>query len=604
MRKPREVALAPLSEAEVALLTGPGTRLIAGVQRKVAAHAVAAGEWETTSGGSRVWRMSLRSPGARGVRVEFASFDAGDGRVWLHDGQHVAGPYTGKGPFDDGHFWSETVESAAAILEFEPAADAPAMLEPPFEIRSITHQQTARLDALATSKDPADFCEIDANCYSDWKSTLSSVGQISYMEDGVSYLCSGSLVATRDNSFKPYFLTAGHCIHSEAAARTVEAYWTYQTPACGAPAPADRSSSARSTGGAHLVASGGPENGDFSLILLSNIPAGVTFAGWDTSDPGMASPLTGIHHPGGSWKRISFGTRAPDAGQEVAGSAAPASLFLQVLMTRGRVEHGSSGSPLFSSPGVIVGSLSYGQILSDGSVCSITPQSAGYSRFSNTYSYVKDYLENLPATAVVPDRTAVNFTITNRAASAGQAIRVSTQSGGQVPFRLRADAGWIQLSAVNGTVSANTPVPVTITVDPAALPQPGTYQSTVTILTGSAAPQYVNVVATVKVDQSNVTAAVSPSAVVSNAGLWSFQVKLTESAGVATTVTAIKFNGTDYSANIADWFGSTRIPANGSITAPLSGSGLFPAGDQYFEFWGVDEVSGATWYRVATITFR
>ena len=36
-------------------------------------------------------------------------------------------------------------------------------------------------------------------------------------------------IATRDNSFKPYLLTAGHCIHNEDAARTLEAYWTYQT---------------------------------------------------------------------------------------------------------------------------------------------------------------------------------------------------------------------------------------------------------------------------------------------------------------------------------------------------------------------------------------
>ena len=106
LRNPREVALAPLSEAEVALLTGPGTRLIAGVQRKVAPHAAAAGVWETTAGGSRVWRLALRSPGARAMRVEFAGFDAGEGRVWLHNGASVAGPYTGGGPHNDGHFWS------------------------------------------------------------------------------------------------------------------------------------------------------------------------------------------------------------------------------------------------------------------------------------------------------------------------------------------------------------------------------------------------------------------------------------------------------------------------------------------------------------------
>jgi galactose-1-phosphate uridylyltransferase len=32
------------------------------------------------------------------------------------------------------------------------------------------------------------------------------------MDDGDEILCSGSLLSTRDNSFKPYFLTAGHCV--------------------------------------------------------------------------------------------------------------------------------------------------------------------------------------------------------------------------------------------------------------------------------------------------------------------------------------------------------------------------------------------------------
>ena len=109
-----------------------------------------------------------------------------------------------------------------------------AKCEPPFKLGSIIHQQRGilgrtneGLDLTAGKKDPAEYCEIDANCYPEWKSSVSMVGQITFVEDGESYFCSGALVATRDNSFKPYFLTAGHCIHSEAAARSVEAYWTY-----------------------------------------------------------------------------------------------------------------------------------------------------------------------------------------------------------------------------------------------------------------------------------------------------------------------------------------------------------------------------------------
>jgi hypothetical protein len=431
-----------------------------------------------------------------------------------------------------------------------------------------------------------------------------TVGQITFVDGPDSFFCSGSLVSTRDNSFKPYFLTAGHCIHSEEAARSVEAYWTYQTAACGVTPPADRSTSTKSTGGAHLIASGGLADGDFSLILLANVPAGVTFSGWDTADPPLGTALAGIHHPSASWKRLSLGQRSGDGTANVEGAVAPGDLFLQVMWNGGRVEHGSSGSPLFSAPGVIVGSLSYGPVLEDGTVCRINPSVAGYSRFSNTYAHVKDYLENFPTDLVVSDKSSLTFASANHNAPAGQAIRLSTQATAQIGYKLRADASWIKLSTFAGNVAANAPASVTVSADTSILAQPGTYKGTVTIFSGAAAPQFLNVTATVAVDQSNVTASVSPNPVVQTTGLWGFQIRLVETAGVATHLTALKFNGEDYTADLPAWFGTTRIGASGTIVAPLSGRGLFPAGEQYFEFYGVDDASGQSWYRVATVTFR
>ena len=145
---------------------------------------------------------------------------------------------------------------------------------------------------------------------------------------------------------------------------------------------------------------------------------------------------------------------------------------------------------------------------------------------------------------------------------------------------------------------------MTISLDAAQLVQPGDYSSTVTILSGAAPPQFVRVTATVRVDQSNVVAGITPNPVVQTGAQWSFQIRLPETAGASTRVTALKFNGADYSANIVSWFGTDRIPASGAIVAPLRGAGMFPHGDQYFEFWGVDEASGQSWYRVATVTFQ
>ena len=94
------------------------------------------------------------------------------------------------------------------------------------------------------------------------------------------FLCSGALVATRDNSFDPYLLTAGHCVHDESAARSLETFWAYESTACSLGPPANRGT-VNSQNGGHLLAWAPIDNGDYSLVLLPNVPTGVVFAGWD-----------------------------------------------------------------------------------------------------------------------------------------------------------------------------------------------------------------------------------------------------------------------------------------------------------------------------------
>jgi len=305
-----------------------------------------------------------------------------------------------------------------------------------------------------------------------------------------------------------------------------------------------------------------------------------------------------------SWKRISFGERVDDLTVDVEGDIAPADKYFEVLWDKGRVEPGSSGSALFSSPGVITGTLTYGPSSPDLTACQIDPMIVGYGRFSVAYSALQDYFENLPAAAVLPDKANLSFSVVNHAAPAGQVVRLTTQSTGQITYKLRADAPWILLSSMTGTLSAASPAPVTISIDPTQFSRADRYPGTVTIFTGAADPQFINVTATVTMTQSNVTASIAPNPVVQSGGQWSFKIRLAETARVATSLTAIALNGTDYSANIQNWFGTNHIPANGSIEAPLSGAGLFPSGAQYFEFSGVDDTSGQHWYRTATVVFQ
>jgi hypothetical protein len=569
------------------------------------------GAWQTASDGTPLWRVALRSPGSMGMRVEFREFSVGAGKVWLYDGAQFVGPYSGRGLYNDGHFWSATVASESVVLEYQPATAAGAG-DPPFRIANIAHQARPVMSsqsqaAITTASEDADFCELDANCYPDWQPAVKMVGQLDFEDGGEEYLCSGTLVATRDNSMIPYLLTAGHCIHDEAAARTLEVYWKYQTSSCGATPPASHASSETSPLGAHLIGFGTIEEGDYSLVLLQGVPSDVTFSGWDTADPPVTAAVVGVHHPNGSWKRISFGNRTGDADAEVETpegiSDAPADLYLQIQYNLGRVEPGSSGSALFTTPGIIVGTLTYGPEDPVLTACEIAPFVAGYGRFSNTYRNLQAYFENWPAAAVTPAPANVSFSVVNQAAPAAQTVKLTSQTTGSVSFRIRPDASWISVSAVSGQISAASPVTLKVSVDPTQLPLPGQYSSTVTILAGTAAPQFINVTVTVQASQSNVTAMVAPATVTSSNGIWSFQIQLADTAGVATRLTAIKINGTDYSANIAAWFGANQIPASGAILAQLKASGV-PAGPQYFEFWGADNASGQTWYRVATATFK
>ena len=375
LSKPPELSLHPLNRAERALLAEPSRLARTGVHRNLPAGAPANGTWDTTSEGRQIWRLVVHSPGSTGIRVHFTEFSVGSGRVWLHDGIHAAGPYAGQGLFGNGTFWSDTVFSESVAIEYEP--EDPDSTTVPFHLEKISHQvpapvaasPTPALFAAATPPpDAADICHLDPNCYPDWQSSMKSVGQIVFEAEGVEALCSGALVATRDNNLKPYFMTAGHCVSTEEVARTVEAYWTYQTAGCGAPAP-DRANSTKSSAGAHLLTASALSGGDFSLLLLKDVPAGVTYAGWDFGTPPFLAPLTGIHHPKGSYKRISFGRRIGDAFVVIDNLQSPAPDYYQVLWDKGRTEPGSSGSPLFSGPGIIVGALTYGPAMPGLSAC-------------------------------------------------------------------------------------------------------------------------------------------------------------------------------------------------------------------------------------------
>ena len=106
---------------------------------------------------------------------------------------------------------------------------------------------------------------------------------------------------------------------------------------------------------------------------------------------------------------------------------------------------------------------------------------------------------------------------------------------------------------------------------------------------------------------SKVNLSVSPNPVVQQApdatgATFVFTVQLTETAGVATTLTNFTFAGVSYAASIPKYFGSTALPANGTLKGTLKANSIPVPSTQTITFNGRD-VSGATWTQQMSIQF-
>ena len=398
------ISVGPLSRSE-RLVHRRGPLVQSGVRRMIPRAAWTNATASVTPDGQAVLAVSLRSPGATRIRLHFRDFHAGSGQVWVFaPGTETArGPYTGDGVTGDGAFWAGSVEGdTVRVAYLAPPGRTPAQF--PFTVDSLAHVWPES----TPYSDPASPCNLDVTCYPAYSSAAAAVVEYEFVaDDGTgTYSCSGAMINTRRGSLKPYLLTANHCISSDSEANSMQVYFLYQTPQCNA-APPSRSSVPSVLSGSYVAGAGIP-NGDFSLVLLHDVPGGVTFLGWNPSlDPGAA--VVGIHHPRGSYTRIAFGNHGVDSDIAVGTEIAPATQYYEVNWTQGLTEDGSSGSPLLNANGEIVGTLTGAAAPPPGeTVCDSHPFSL-YGRFSSAYDVLSPYLEDGATPA--PTQSQVSLTV-------------------------------------------------------------------------------------------------------------------------------------------------------------------------------------------------
>jgi hypothetical protein len=332
--------------------------------------AVSGGLLERASDGSLAWTASFSSTGAGAIRLWLvqARLPAGS-RVYVYgdDGQ-IQGPYDlTRGTRPEG-FWTNTIFSDRIFLEARfPAATAPAELgKALLSIGAVVHLEHATfapsLDPKASSARPkSDSCFVDRSCvtpadFPNVDLATRAVGQLTFVDAGSSYVCTGGLLNTTAGSSIPYLLTANHCFSTQASATSLEAFWQYRTATCNGPRP-NENLFPRTLGSTLLATGKADTTSDFTFVQLSEAPPDDSvFLGWTTADV--------VHADGLVLYRLSYAGGDPMiyTREQVTASAspsvcsdAPQGNFIYEKDIEGGTGGGSSGSPVYLEDLRVVG---------------------------------------------------------------------------------------------------------------------------------------------------------------------------------------------------------------------------------------------------------
>ena len=435
--KAARVSLGELSMAKVEM-SAPGTPRLVGQARDVQATKSAAAmqslwQWKSTAVGGKVAAISFNAEGAYGLRlgvlvkqlpgsatVRVYTQSAPD-KVFQISGQAILQLIERNQAAGDQSdaartWWTPDTGEGEATLEVElpPGVAASALdiavpqLSHIFENLSLPTAQEYQEQVEAAKINESDPCNLDANCYSDNAQERNAVARMLFTKNGGSYLCTGTLMNDAQNSFKPYFLTANHCISTQTVASSLETRWFYRSPSCNSGTL--QSSSVRKTGGAQLLYASG--NTDTAFMLLNDTPPGGTlFAGWSANTVAAGTSVVGLHHPSGDLLKISFGAVNSQANcQPTTGSGFQCSgtsgNYYRVTWNQGTTEGGSSGSALFLG-GYVVGTL-YG----GSATCTNRANSDYYGRFDVAYNAaIKSWLNPAVAPTPTPTPTTVRTAV-------------------------------------------------------------------------------------------------------------------------------------------------------------------------------------------------
>jgi hypothetical protein len=379
---------------------------------EVSFDTVSDGTWELLPDGNYLWRLRIYSEGAVSVAATLADFFLPPSASLVAsspDGRDIRGPYTAISTNESGRFWVPKVFGPEIVLELTVSAVEKSSIH--FQVMTVQHGYEP---AIFTECDycwpdcPGSLvCNVDTACIDsddeiqsvlpdgvDWSSIKRAVGQLD-IANGLCN-CSGSLMNNADFSTDLFFMTASHCfricedvkdVPFQDGLDSVQVYWNYENSSCRNYHHTEGDD--REVGdGRYFVT--GPRAfslieweysySDYTLdaILLKLDPSthhidcfSPYFLGFNIDDSASnADVAVGIHHAKVREKRISISTDG----------SSHSNLRVSANFNYGRIEKGSSGSPLLNEDGLMIGTSASNGLEESCELEEIVPVS--YGRFS------------------------------------------------------------------------------------------------------------------------------------------------------------------------------------------------------------------------------
>ncbi|MDR1631879.1 MAG: trypsin-like peptidase domain-containing protein [Dysgonamonadaceae bacterium] len=327
--------------------------------------------------GTKVWQIGIRSNGAYSINVLLTDFELPPGGklfAYSSNYSHVIGSFDYRNNSPEKILPLRPVAGESIIIEYSEPVDVP--FEGNFTVSEVNHDYRDFFRREPGSDGGSIFsCMPDALCSEMDKNPIRST--VLLMINGTT-ACTGVLVNNTEDDGTPYILTAVHCLndsleygiyknreHYITTSGTIVSFFNYNRPVCGTQLKGTEEMTMAETYPRVIL-----ERRDVALLELREKPPvyyDAYYAGWNMDESGRTGIHTNLHHPSAAVKKygktetdLSVVNFSPEIFERESHWKVPA-------WTIGSTYGGSSGSPLFDSNGLVVGTLTGGSSNCNGS---------------------------------------------------------------------------------------------------------------------------------------------------------------------------------------------------------------------------------------------